>query len=786
MNIDYSLLNPEQLAAVNSQAKELLIIAGAGSGKTRTLTYRIAKYLEESRCLPYEILAFCFTKKSSDELKERVYGLLGNDSIGVEVSTHHSVCFKILRKEAKKLGYRDNFSIFDAYDSTSLVKRILKELDYPKIKPNQILNIISVAKNNLVSPENFEKNHNKTDELESIAAKVYPKYANALKKGNCMDFDDALYNLVQLLRSDEDVRQHYHNRYKHIFVDEYQDTNTAQYEIIRLLHNDIYKNEKPLLHTLTVVGDANQSIYSFRGSTIRNIEDFDNDFPYSETIYLNKNYRSTQEILNVANKIIAGDSAYDKGLESNDKNGDRPKFLTYNSDLTEARKVVEKVGNLIKDGVSPSEIAIFYRINSMSANIEKYLLEKNIEYRVFGGMKFFERKEIKDIAAYLNFIVNPNNNEALLRIINVPARGIGDSSQNVLLFNASANFMSINEYARSGMFLDDFKSKAMKIEPFFTMMDDLRSYCEKATTVTDCLNEVLTATKYLASLDPKQDKKDESRIDNINQFVNFAKLYDKEHHHGSTLSEFVESISLYTDVEDEVDEATAIIEGSVVPEQKPTVSLMTLHSSKGLEFDYVYLLGMEDEMLPFALAKNSEAELAEEKRLFYVGVTRARKELELSMSVVRFRFGRPQPCIKSPFIDPVLSELNIVEPIGNNYRTWGGGSSNYHASKPIGAPTTAFSSQSAPRFSASRSSVPRPSIGKSVGSKPKPKSIADNFKQQFTSNETYDIGDMISHTSYGLGEVIDIVRNAKGDILKIKFSNNEKNLISTSSNFEKL
>lgn len=640
----YDSLNNKQQEAVFLTEGPLLILAGAGSGKTRVLTHRIAYLIEEKNVNPWNILAITFTNKAAGEMRERVDNLIGFGAESVWVSTFHSMCVRILRRYADRIGYTNSFTIYDTDDQKTVMKEVCKKLqiDTKNIKEKAILGKISACKNELIGPEQFLKDTQNDFGMKKIA-QAYSEYQKQLKSNNAMDFDDLIAKTVELFRLNPDVLESYQERFKYIMVDEYQDTNTAQFRLISLLAGK-YRN-------LCVVGDDDQSIYGFRGANINNILDFEKIFTDAHVIKLEQNYRSTQNILDAANQVISNNyGRKSKTLWTDNGEGEKINFTAYNTGFDEANGIVSDIKNKVAAGeYNYRDIAILYRTNAQSRALEEKFVQNNIPYRVFGGVNFYARKEIKDILAYLKTIDNATDDVAVKRIINVPKRGIGQTSIDRVSIYADENAMSFYDALRNVRDISTISKGAVKIEPFTNMIQMLRS---KATvySVTELLEDVVDDTGYIQYLkDTETDDEVEQRIENINELITKAKNYDDTAEEPS-LSGFLEEVALVADI-DNLDENT------------DRVVLMTLHSAKGLEYPVVYLAGLEDGLFPSYMTITSEDPNAieEERRLAYVGITRAMKELNLSAAKQRMIRGETQYNKVSRFVKEIPRNLLKVD-----------------------------------------------------------------------------------------------------------------------------
>ncbi|HET7305504.1 MAG TPA: DNA helicase PcrA [Segeticoccus sp.] len=654
-------LNPQQRAAVTHEGSPLLIVAGAGSGKTRVLTHRIAHLLAERGAQPGQIIAITFTNKAAAEMRERVEALVGGRAKAMWVSTFHSACVRILRREATKVGLKSSFSIYDAADSQRLMSMVLRDMDLdPKrYPPRSFSHQVSNLKNELVDEETFAARAADGPHQDQVLAEAYANYQRRLRQANALDFDDLIMTTVNILQAFPDVAEHYHRRFRHVLVDEYQDTNHAQYVLVRELVGD---GGAPRASEeqggggvppaeLAVVGDADQSIYAFRGATIRNIREFEQDYPHARTILLEQNYRSTQTILRAANAVIArneGRRAKNLWTEA----GDGPPIVAYvgDSEHDEAAFVARQVDALTDEhGVRPRDVAVFYRTNAQSRAIEEVFVRVGLPYKVVGGTRFYERREVKDALAYLRVIANPADTVNLRRILNVPKRGIGDRAQACI--SALAERERIPFVAALGR-PDDAPGIATRsvtcITAFTSLLEALQTVREGGSGVAELLEAVLEQTGYLDELRRSHDPQDETRVENLAELVAVAREFDEANPDGS-LDDFLEQVSLVADADE-------IPEGDEEAEQG-VVTLMTLHTAKGLEFPVVFLTGMEDGTFPHMRALGDARELEEERRLAYVGVTRARERLHLSRAVVRSAWGAPQYNPPSRFLDEIPDEL---------------------------------------------------------------------------------------------------------------------------------
>ena len=657
-------LNPAQYEAVIYQGGPLLIVAGAGSGKTRVLTHRIAYLLATGRARGSEILAITFTNKAAAEMRERLETLVGGAGKYMWVLTFHSACVRILRREHEAAGLRSSFSIYDATDSQRLITLIVRELgiDPKRFTPKAFANRISDLKNELITPLQFAETANTSNPFERHLAEVYRAYNQRLKAANALDFDDIIMRTVQLLRAKPAIAQLYRRRFRHVLVDEYQDTNHAQYVLVRELVGVASQGPSG---ELTVVGDSDQSIYAFRGATIRNIEEFEKDFPNSHTILLEQNYRSTQNILSAANAVISqNDGRRAKNLWT--ALGDGEKIVGYvaDSEYDEARWVSQEIERLGEEnGVRPGQVAVFYRTNAQSRALEEAFMRAGVPYKVVGGTRFYERKEIKDALAYLRAVDNPDDTVSLRRIFNVPKRGLGQKAEATLAAHAEQYGISF------GQAISDAAGRARPQTPdgqitlappvaglatrtrtqvrrFDDILEGLRTQLREGAGVAELLDSALDTSGYLAELRASDDPQDASRVENLAELHAVAEDFQQENPTG-TLAEFLERVSLVADSDQIPDD-----DGG-----QGQVTLMTVHTAKGLEFPVVFVTGFEDGTFPHSRSLADESELAEERRLAYVALTRARERLYLTRAAVRSAWGASNVMVASRFLDDIPPEL---------------------------------------------------------------------------------------------------------------------------------
>ena len=645
----YDTLNEQQREAVYCTDGPLLILAGAGSGKTRVLTHRIAYLIEEKGVNPWNILAITFTNKAAGEMRERVDKIVGFGSESIWVSTFHSMCVRILRRHIDRLGYDTNFTIYDTDDQKTLMKDVCKmlQIDTKVYKERMFLGEISSAKNELVTPEEYELNA-AGDYVKGKVAKVYKEYEKQLRDNNALDFDDLLLKTVQLFQTQADVLDYYQERFRYIMVDEYQDTNTVQFQLIRILAGK-YKN-------LCVVGDDDQSIYKFRGANIQNILNFEKVFADARVIKLEQNYRSTANILNAANAVIRHNTGRkDKTLWTDNEEGEKIGFRQFDTAFDEAEYIVDEIRKGVSGkGYTYSDNAILYRTNAQSRMFEEKFVAANIPYKIIGGVNFYARREIKDLLSYLKTIDNGKDDLAVRRIINVPKRSIGLTTVNRVQENALERGISFYDALSSADLIDNIGRSLSKIESFVALIEHFKEQSEKMS-LSQLMEEIIEMTGYIESLEAESEIEAETRIENIEELKSKIIAYEEScEDEKPTLSGFLEEVALVADVD-------------TLDENSDYVVLMTLHSAKGLEFPNVYLAGMEDGLFPsyMTITADDPMEIEEERRLCYVGITRARKRLTMTCARRRMIHGETQYNKLSRFLKEIPLELldtgNIVE-----------------------------------------------------------------------------------------------------------------------------
>jgi ATP-dependent DNA helicase UvrD/PcrA len=752
-------LNEPQREAVLHKDGPIMIIAGAGSGKTKVLTTRIA-YLMEQGVDPFNILALTFTNKAAAEMKERIAKILGNtEARNLYIGTFHSVFARILRGEADKLGYPKNFTIYDTDDAKSVVKTILKELELDDndktYKPNTIYNRISSAKNSLMGPKEYMEDFGIKQEdsraNRPMMGKIYDAYVKRCFKNGAMDFDDLLFKMYELLKTFPESLSKYQRKFKYILVDEYQDTNTAQYEIIKLL-GAMHEN-------VCVVGDDAQSIYSFRGATIENILQFQKDYDNVKVVKLEQNYRSTQSILNVANTVIANNkNQLEKKLWTSNSEGEKIKLVRTATDNEEGKFVSDTIKEQkLRNHFMNSDFAILYRTNAQSRAYEESLRRMNIAYRIYGGLSFYQRKEVKDFIAYLRIIVNPNDEEALKRIINYPVRGIGKTTIDKSILFANENNLSFWQVI-SNAAMYGFKGGTLEaIDNFVTMIKMFQSELPKKNAY-DIAFEVGKGTGLVKELFNDKTTEGLARYENVQELLNSIKEFietpmnEEDGEVGDkSLGAYLQQITLLTDADNDKDEADS-------------VKLMTIHAAKGLEFNCVFVGGLEETLFPSAMSINTREELEEERRLFYVAITRAKKHLWLTHASARYRFGQLQQNDKSRFIEELPEEYLD--------RSFAGGGANNQGS---GLGWNGFKSDVRRQTSDVRS---KPSTFVTPLARPQTKEHTPSA--DFVASDTTNLqaGQKVEHQKFGFGEVLKMEGAAHNPIATVKFDlNGEKKIM---------
>ena len=724
-------LNPQQQEAVECTEGPLLIIAGAGSGKTRVLTQRIAYLITEKQVNPWNILAITFTNKAAGEMRERVDRLANVNGGSVWVSTFHSTCVRILRRFIDRLGYDTNFTIYDTDDQKHIMKDIIKQqdLDTRIYKDRALLSAISSAKNELISPEEYRLDA-AGDWNRQVISKVYAAYQHVLKQNNALDFDDLLMKTVELFQSQPDVLDSYQERFRYLMVDEYQDTNTAQFALVNLLAKK-YRN-------LCVVGDDDQSIYRFRGANIRNILDFEKNFPDARVIKLEQNYRSTQNILNAANAVIANNRGRKKKTLWSDRDeGELVHLRQFMNAFEEAEYVAGDIRAKVREGAQYSDFAVLYRTNAQSRLFEEKFLLANIPYRLVGGLTFYSRKEIKDLLAYLKTIDNARDDLAVRRIINVPKRGIGAASVNKAADYAEEQEISLYEAMRRADEVPGLARAAAKLKGFTQYIDSLRAMVS-ILSVEELLNKVIDQTGYVRELEAEDTEEARGRIENINELITKVVTYEEEAENPS-LNGFLADVALVADIDMEDEDTNKVL-------------LMTLHSAKGLEFSNVYLTGMEDGIFPsyMTITSDDAMELEEERRLCYVGITRAMNDLTMTSCKTRMIRGETQYNKVSRFVHEIPRELVDLgrESLPERKKgadiqkenTWRKAMQDFR--KPAAYSQTMFDKPALTRGSSLMNAAGAPD---------------------------YEVGDTVRHIKFGTGMVLNIVKGGKDYEVTVDF-----------------
>ncbi|MGP5362737.1 UvrD-helicase domain-containing protein [Brachybacterium tyrofermentans] len=820
-------LNPAQREAVEHRGSPLLIVAGAGSGKTRVLTRRIAHLLRAGEAMPGEILAITFTNKAAAEMRERVEELVGPVARSMWVSTFHSACVRILRRDAQAAGLKSSFTIYDSADSLRLITTIAKdlELDTKKHAPRGIASRISSLKNDLTDPIDFaDQAESSKNPFEKTLSRIYTNYTERLRQANAVDFDDLIGLTVTLLRENPGIREGYRRRFRHLLVDEYQDTNTAQYQLVRELVGEDPRAD------LTVVGDSDQSIYAFRGATIRNIVEFEKDFPSAATIVLEQNYRSTQNILSAANSVIEeNEGRRKKNLWTDQGAGDKITLYVADDEQAEARYIGRQIDALVDDGRSAGDIAIFYRANAQSRALEDQLIRIGLPYRVVGGTRFYERREIKDAMAYLRVLANPADEINLRRILNVPKRGIGDRAEAAIAMLAERDRVSFGEALRRADDAPGIATRSLNaVRIFVAMLDDLQEMARRGDGPAELLEAILQSSGYYAELQGSDDPQDESRLENLAELVSVAAEFEAQTEAADAAASEFEALSEDAedaeglegakdaddaddadDAESAEDPAGTSGEDATAPETDPAppgwdiapdaaltapedpeatlvdrflekvalvadadqipgsedqfVTLMTLHTAKGLEFPVVFLTGMEDGTFPHNRTLGDPDELQEERRLAYVGITRARERLYLTRAQMRAMWGQSQFMPGSRFLDEIPEGVLDVARAGSSLSGAGLGGFGQGAGSGGGGFGGGYrsGSQRGPSFSGGigggRSDVKRPSLG----SGRKPTAVSDLPQLA--------VGDRVTHDSFGMGSVTEIAGQGEKTQVEVQF-----------------
>lgn len=729
----YDTLNKPQKEAVFHTEGPLLILAGAGSGKTRVLTHRIAYLIEEKGVNPWNILAITFTNKAAEEMRQRVDSLVGIGAESIWVSTFHSMCVRILRRYIDRLGYDNRFTIYDTDDQKTLMKEVCRktDIDTKRFKERMLLSVISSAKNEMILPEEFELNAG-GDFVQLKIAKVYKEYEAQMRANNALDFDDLLVKTVQLLETQPDVRENYQERFRYIMVDEYQDTNTVQFRLVSLLAGK-YRN-------LCVVGDDDQSIYKFRGANIRNILDFEKEFSDAKVIKLEQNYRSVGNVLEVANSVIRNNKGRkEKTLWTDNEKGEKIRLRQFDTAYDEAQFIAEDIKDETAQGANYSDHAVLYRTNAQSRLLEEKFVAMNIPYKIVGGINFYSRREIKDVLSYLKTIDNGKDDLAVRRIINVPKRGIGLTTINRIQESAAARGIGFYDALSAPDLIPGIGRSASKLDSFAALIEYFKGRSEESG-VTDLLTEVIEKTGYTESLEADDPEELEARVQNIDELVSKAAVYEEscsDRGERPTLSGFLEEVALVADIDS-------------VAEDRDYVILMTLHSAKGLEFPHVYLAGMEDGLFPsyMSISGDDQEELEEERRLCYVGVTRAEEKLTLTCARMRLVRGERQYNSMSRFIKEMPSALiDTGKREGGFSQNVSLGEKRTYSSEVSGYKRSAYAQK--PAFAA---------IQKGSG-----------LMAKKSEGLSYGVGDRVRHVKFGDGTVTEIKEGGRDYEVTVQF-----------------
>ncbi|MCX7523284.1 UvrD-helicase domain-containing protein [Microbacterium sp. STN6] len=771
-------LNPEQREAVEYRGQALLIVAGAGSGKTRVLTHRVASLLYGQEAWPSQILAITFTNKAASAMRERVQQLIGQSAQGMWISTFHSACVRILRREAENIGKTQSFTIYDSGDSRALLKRIVKSLEADTLgfTVASVAGTISKLKNELSDVETYARNANLNDPKEVMFLEIFRQYTRELRRANAFDFDDLIAETVYLFRAFPKIAALYQRRFRHILVDEYQDTNHAQYSLIRELTRPVEPDlademEAQGLHvrsmqdaagrippaSLTVVGDSDQSIYAFRGADIRNISEFERDYPGAKVVLLEQNYRSTQNILSAANAVISHNfDRKDKNLWTSVGDGEKIIGFTGYSGHDEAQFVADEIEKLHDAGTDYRDIAVFYRTNAQTRALEEIFIRSALPYRIMGGTKFYERAEIKDAMGYLIAVANPQDPMALRRILNTPKRGIGPATETQLNNWAEDNQVTYRQAMRDASALGLGPKVTGAILQLAALLDEAAAMIDPdapggTKPPADVLTFLLEKSGYIDALRASRDPQDEARAENVEELIAVTKEFAKNNPDG-TLIDFLTEVTLVA-AADEIDDASG------------TVSLMTLHTAKGLEYDAVFLTGVEEDLLPHRMSATEPGGPAEERRLFYVGITRARQRLYISLAMTRAQYGETAVAMPSRYLQEIPADLidwkqspgmatsrGGTQPRALNARRGAGGGSGYGRG---GGSEGRRSSGDAPALAPGRPKAEWPNRVTGV--------VRDNSALELTA------GDRIRHTDFGEGRVNQVTGEGNKRVAHVQF-----------------
>lgn len=736
-------LNPEQRKAVEAVEGPLLIMAGAGSGKTRVLTHRIAYLIASGKAAPWSVLAITFTNKAAREMQNRVEQLVGGSARDIWVSTFHSMCVRILRRDISRIGFTNNFTILDSTDQLSVIRACMKELniDTKKFEPKSIQAAMGSAKNELISPEQFANKIG--DYMQDITAKVYKLYQRKLKSNNSLDFDDLIMMTIQLFKEEPEVLAHYQNKFLYIHVDEYQDTNRAQYMLCKMIAERH--------HRICVVGDGDQSIYGWRGADITNILNFELDYPEASTILLEQNYRSTSNILNAANKVIANNKGRKpKNLWTSKEEGSKIQLYQADTEHEEGYFITSEIKKNTANGKKYMDHAILYRANAQSRVIEEILIKSEIPYKIFGGIKFYDRKEIKDILAYLRLISNPNDDISLVRIINVPKRAIGDTTVDKLTAMALQNDQSIFETLLDH--LDDLEVSPRTrkaLGEFSDLISNLYRMVEYIS-VTELTEQLLELTQYRAELIREGSLESKSRLENIEEFLSVTQEFERRNEEDDrSLLAFLTDLALIADIDLMGKDPEVAVDNNAVV-------LMTMHSAKGLEFPVVFIAGMEEGIFPHSRTLMDPDEMEEERRLAYVGITRAEEQLFLTCSRMRTLFGKTSSNMPSRFLKEIPDELKEGSSRGReSFGSGAGGGSSYRLgqTRPYGQQAVSPSTFGQPNsVSTNRPVTSAPLVASTI-----------NKDTDFRN------GDKVIHNKWGTGTIVAVKGTGEDMELNIAF-----------------
>jgi len=792
MNEKFRDLNDVQFEAVTCTEGPMLILAGAGSGKTRVLTYRTAYLIEECGVSPYSIMALTFTNKAAGEMKERISSIVGPGAENIWVSTFHSSCVRILRRFIDLIGYGRDFTIYDSDDQKTLMRDVCRylEVDTKKFKEGKILGIISSAKDELVGPDSFEKQA-ASDPAYKVFAACYKEYQKRLAANNALDFDDLIMKTVELFKTSETALEYYRERFAYIMVDEYQDTNTAQFELVRLLARHPLP-DGGVLKNLCVVGDDDQSIYKFRGANIRNILDFEKTYPDAKVIRLEQNYRSTGNILEVANDVIRNNIARkEKKLWTQNGVGDNVRLIKCDSDRDEATTVAEEIKAGTDEGRAFSDYAILYRTNAQSRSFEERFIAMNIPYRIIGGQNFYQRKEIKDVLAYLRTIASGRDSVAIKRIINVPKRGIGLASIDKVEEYSNERGVSFYDALLNAGSIPGLERSSGRIESFVALIEVMKSRLDSSESLKDLIDEILEQTGYMEYLENEEDDevKVQERADNISELISKLASYEEEALDAGeqpTLEAFLDEVSLVADIDSYSEDTDCVV-------------LMTLHSAKGLEFPVVYMAGMEDGIFPGYMsinADNPEAEIEEERRLCYVGITRARESLVLTAARQRMIRGQISFNPISRFVKEIPRHLLKVKMTRD--------ATSAASLRRSGDDSESYSRKEMPEADRSGRFYPGNYSGYGYQGRNGSGKSADSGKLSGTSkgigafeqmgihkgvpkgSVDYGVGDTVKHVKFGTGKVVEMEKSGDDYKVTVDFPSGQRRVMASFARLEKV